>query len=68
MTFMQQLISDEMMHESYDWLCKSRIGHPPNTDIWDFRWNWEENRERLQQDLLAGSYRFAPVRQFRSKD
>lgn len=44
--------------ESYKWLCRSRAKHPPNADIWDFRWSWEKTRDKIIDAFSDGSYRF----------
>jgi len=49
---------DKDFSESYDWLCRSRNKHPPNADIWDFRWRWAAIRDKLRESFLDGSYRF----------
>ena len=42
--------------EAYEWLCHSRIKHPSNADIWDFRWKWSESKTFLINAFSNGSY------------
>jgi RNA-directed DNA polymerase len=42
----------------YDWLCSSRKRHPPSSDIWHLRVNWEKIRERIATDFHRGIHCF----------
>ena len=53
---------------AYQWLCQSRKHFPSNAGIWHLRFHWKAERKRLLQQLRAGTYRFAPVRQCQLKD
>lgn len=41
---------------AFDWLCKRRKDWPAGADVWAFRRRWPQEKERLQRELLAGSY------------
>lgn len=55
---MEQIASDAIMDEAYGWLCHRRRDYPANADIWSFRRNWPDEKQRIRSDLLAGLYRF----------
>jgi hypothetical protein len=47
----EALISDEVLEAAYQWLCKCRRDHPPNTEIWWFRYQWPREKEGLRTDV-----------------
>ena len=47
---------EHLFIEAYEWLCRSRIKHPANADIWHFRWRWSENRSLVINSFLDGNY------------
>jgi len=49
---LQQLFSD-----AYDWLCKSRKNHPPDSDIWDFKRTCSRQADAIMESFKAGVYR-----------
>lgn len=49
---------NDLFNTAYNWLCKSRLRHPHNADVWDFRWKWAKNRDGIGNDFLSGKYRF----------
>lgn len=57
-----RLAGDAAMDEAFRWLCWQRKHFPPNSDIWDLRYRWPEEKTRIQADLLNGRYRFQPLR------
>jgi len=66
MAFMDEAASTEVLELAYQWLCEQRKDYPHNADVWDVRWRWEELRPELQEQLLAGTYRFGTVERIRS--
>jgi RNA-directed DNA polymerase len=65
---MEEIASDEVIEQAYDWLCKRRRDYSANNDVWDVRWRWETIKPQLQADLLAGAYRLSPVRRFQGQE
>lgn len=55
---MEQIASEAIMDEAYAWLCHRRLDYPANADIWSFRRNWRDEKQRIRSDLLRGLYRF----------
>jgi len=53
----EDIITDEVLESAYAWLCKRRQDYPPAADIWSFRQIWQQEKTRLQAELLEGSYR-----------
>ncbi|MBJ7540070.1 reverse transcriptase domain-containing protein [Marinomonas transparens] len=62
---LEQVISDAVLDQAYDWLCKSRQDSHYNNDVWHLRFHWDRDKALLQQQLLAGDYRFEPCRAIR---
>src|SRR5437868_8290726 len=55
---MEEIASDEVIDEAYRWLCDRRKNSSPNNDVWALRWRWEQIKPTIQDQLLAGCYRF----------
>jgi len=66
MDWIDEIASDDVLRQAYDWLCERRVDYSPNDDVWDVRWRWEEIRPALQDALRAGDYRMSSVRRFSS--
>ncbi len=65
---MDEIASESILEQAYDWLCERRQDYSPNDDVWDVRWRWEEIRPLLQAQLSAGEYRISSVRRFHQGD
>ncbi len=65
---MDQVASEEVLNLAYEWLCERRKDYPHNADVWDVRWQWEEIRPQLQQQLLAGTYRLGAVERIQTSE
>jgi hypothetical protein len=63
-----ELMSDEVLDRAYAWLCRARRDYRSSADIWDFRRNWEKERQRLKNDLAAGQYRFGLLKRITKPD
>jgi len=63
---MEEIASESVLRQAYDWLCERRVDYSPNDDVWNVRWRWEEIRPALQDALRAGVYRIGPARRFSS--
>jgi len=50
------LISDDLLDLAFNWLCQRRKDWPSSADAWRFRRNWFEEKARLREELLAGTY------------
>jgi hypothetical protein len=53
-----ELTSDAVLDAAYDWLCRRRHAYPDHADIWDFRRDWAQEKDRLTVDLRSGRFRF----------
>lgn len=62
-----QIASDTIIREAYEWLCKRRQDYHYNDDVWHLRFHWETFRPLIQEQLRSGTYRFSPVRLIRGK-
>ena len=48
----------ELFSDAYQWLCKSRKNHPPDSDIWNFKRTWHCQSESIMELFRTGAYRF----------
>ena len=64
----ERIASSAVLNEAYDWLCARRINYPAKADIWSFRRDWRAEQQRIQNDLLAGRYRFDTQQRVALKD
>lgn len=64
----EQIASDAVLEEAFQWLRQSRKDHPANSDVWDFRTHWHEIKPMLREELVNERYRPGPLRRFRSRD
>ena len=55
-------ISESQLDKAYKWLCQQRKHYPPNADIWDFRFHWEEKKLKLLAEINSGNYLFSPLK------
>jgi hypothetical protein len=62
-----RIASSEILDQAYVWLCERRKDYPHNDDVWDVRWRWTTMKPALQAVLLAGQYRFSPLRRVEGK-
>ncbi len=53
-----QLASDAVLDEAYRWLCRQRLHHPPDADVWTFRWWWAREKKGIRRALSTGRYWF----------
>jgi RNA-directed DNA polymerase len=56
-SLIEQIASNDVLQQAYDWLCARRKAYSANNDVWDLCWRWAEVKPRLQAELLAGTYR-----------
>lgn len=50
------LVTDAVLDTAYAWLCQQRRDWPADADVWRFRQHWPEEKARLQEELLVGTY------------
>ncbi len=50
------IVTDEILDAAYTWLCKRRKDWSASADVWRFRQNWSQEKERLREELLTGTY------------
>ncbi len=50
------VVTDEILDAAYTWLCKRRKDWSASADVWRFRQNWAQEKERLREELLTGTY------------
>ena len=48
----------QLFSDAYQWLCRSRKSHPPDSDIWSFKRTWKNQSENIMESFMSGNYRF----------
>ena len=48
----------QLFSNAYQWLCKSKKNHPPDSDIWEFKRKWPSQSEAIIQSVRTGTYQF----------
>jgi hypothetical protein len=62
------LASDAVLDAAFAWLCRRRQDWPADADIWSFRRNWRDEKQRLQGELLSGRFRFGLLQRVTKAD
>lgn len=47
-----------LFSNAYQWLCRSRKGHPTSSDIWSFRRDWKHQERRVMDRFIQGRHQF----------
>ena len=42
MDWIDEIASDDVLRQAYDWLCERRVDYSPNDDVWDVGWRWKQ--------------------------
>ncbi len=58
MTLLAAIASDSVLDAAFAWLCKRRRDYPDHADVWEFRRNWPQQKDRIRAELPSGGYRF----------
>ena len=61
MTFIEEMACDSNLDAAYEWLCHRRKDYPDDADVWSLRFNWPDEKARIQHDLLTECYQFEPL-------
>ena len=48
----------QLFSDAYQWLCRSRKNHPPDSDIWSFKGTWNSQSETIMESFMSGNYQF----------
>jgi hypothetical protein len=48
----------DALDAAYVWLCDTRRGAGPNADVWDFRRDWDRQRELIRTERASCRHRF----------
>jgi len=48
-----------LFSDAYKWLCLRRCKHPPSSDVWDLRRNWNKIKEVVIDDFAKGCYKLS---------
>ena len=65
---MEEIASDDVLEQSYRWLCERRKDYSHNDEVWLVRFRWSEEKPDLQAQLIEGRYRFSPLRRIHGTD
>ena len=61
---LEEIVSDSVIDQAYQWLCKRRKDYTHNNNVWHLRFRWIQIKPQLQADLHAGHYRFHPLQRY----
>jgi len=59
---MEEIASANILEQAYQWLCDRRKDYSHNDEVWEVRYRWHEIKPVLQAELIAGRYRFSPLK------
>ena len=59
---MNDVVAVDQLESAFAWLWKRRKKHPPDSDIWDFSRRWNQEKEKIGEELLRGKHSFSPLR------
>lgn len=48
----------QLFSDAYQWLCRSRKNHPPDSDIWNLKRTWHSQAEIIIESFRSGTYQF----------
>ena len=48
----------QLFSNAYQWLCRSRKNHPPDSDIWNLKRTWHSQAEAMMESFRTGTYQF----------
>ncbi len=65
MTVLAAIASDSVLDAAFTWLCKRRRDYPDHADVWEFRRNWPQEKERIRAELPSGRTWFEAELAFR---
>ncbi|MCP4111818.1 MAG: hypothetical protein GY749_40880 [Desulfobacteraceae bacterium] len=65
---MENIASDAVIDQAYEWLCRHRAEYSDCNDVWNLRFDWDRIRPQIQADLLAGTYIPGPVELIRGEE
>jgi RNA-directed DNA polymerase len=57
----EQLASDQILADAYDWLCLQRRQHGANSSVWSLRQQWSRIKPQLQVQLRRGNFTPGPT-------
>jgi len=52
------------LETAYKWLCQTRKKYSHNSDVWDFRRDWNQSKHQILEQLNMGSYEFSPLERY----
>ena len=65
---LSQLLADNTFDTAYAWLCKQRMNHPPNADIWHFRRHHSALLSQIKAEIAGNRYLFTPLQVISKQD
>ena len=57
LNLMEEIASDEVLEQAYQWLCDRRKNYSHNDDVWEVWYRWTKIKPLLQAELIAGLLR-----------
>jgi RNA-directed DNA polymerase len=68
MPILTEITSDAVLGAAYDWLCRRRRQYSANSDVWNFRRCWAQEKQGIVEQLRVGCYRFSLLTRITRED
>ena len=68
MTIFAQITFDDVLDSAYEWPCRRRRDYSANSDVWALGRCRPREKEKIKDELHAGSYRFSLLSRMMLKD
>lgn len=63
-----EIATDAVLDQAYQWICKSRKDAGHNNSVWDLRFNWDKIKITLIKELRDNSYHLSPLCRYSIED
>lgn len=57
------IFTDKLIQKAFEKVCYRRREYSSNNDIWELRFNWNERKFKILEELNTGTYKFDTVKE-----
>ena len=57
------IFSEKLIQKAFEKVCHKRREYSCNNDIWELRFNWNDQKFKILEELNAGTYKFDTVKE-----
>ena len=57
------IFSEKFIQKAFEKVCHKRREYSCNNDIWELRFNWNDQKFKILEELNAGTYKFDTVKE-----